>query len=133
MSMGAEPQMTVKLRGFFASFLLGAFASASADVFDAGWFQISLPDSFYIESNGESVIVAGPRHGGPYDLPHLNVQYVELSTLASGQAEMVGEAFDDVAGFQPDGGANPLEAWCKAHNLPVARHYGPGNVIESVY
>ena len=46
---------------------------------------------------------------------------------------MVGEQYDDIVGFQPDGGANPLRDWCKEHDLPTARHYGPGNVVNNIY
>ena len=46
---------------------------------------------------------------------------------------LVGEQYDDVKGFQPDGGANPLADWCKQHNVPTARHFGPGNTVANIY
>ncbi len=46
---------------------------------------------------------------------------------------LVGEQYDDVEGFQPNGGANPLADWCKEHHVPTARHYGPGNTITDIY
>ena len=35
---------------------------------------------------------------------------------------LVGEAYDTVDGFQPDGGANPLKEWCEMHSIPPFRH-----------
>ncbi|MDP6702839.1 MAG: hypothetical protein QGH25_24510, partial [Candidatus Latescibacteria bacterium] len=46
---------------------------------------------------------------------------------------LVGEQYDDVVNFQPDGGANPLADWCRAHGVPTARHFGPGNTVAEVY
>lgn len=46
---------------------------------------------------------------------------------------LVGEQYDDVEGFQPSGGANPLKDWCGEHNVPTARHYGPNGTITNVY
>ena len=46
---------------------------------------------------------------------------------------LVGEQYDEVKGFQPDGGANPLEDWCREHQVPTARHFGPGNTIANIY
>ncbi|MFT5087566.1 MAG: ectoine hydroxylase-related dioxygenase (phytanoyl-CoA dioxygenase family) [Candidatus Latescibacterota bacterium] len=47
---------------------------------------------------------------------------------------LVGEPYDeDVVSFQADGGANPLKDWCQEHDLPTARHYGPGNVVTDIY
>ncbi len=38
---------------------------------------------------------------------------------------LVGEAYDDVDGFQPSGGANPLKEWCAEHGVPPFRHLRP--------
>ena len=46
---------------------------------------------------------------------------------------LVGEQYDDVVNFQPDGGANPLADWCRAHGVPTARHFGPGNSVAEIY
>ena len=46
---------------------------------------------------------------------------------------LVGEQYDDVKTFQPSGGANPLEDWCKAHGVPTARHFGPGNTVTNIH
>ena len=46
---------------------------------------------------------------------------------------LVGGSYDDVKGFQPDGGANPLADWCKEHHVPTARHLGPENTVTKIY
>jgi hypothetical protein len=46
---------------------------------------------------------------------------------------LVGESYDEVEGFQPDGGANPLADWCRENHVPTARHYGPGNKMNDIY
>lgn len=56
-----------------------------------------------------------------------------IAKLSPLERFLVGESYDDVAGFQPDGGANPLRDWCQEHNLPTARHYGPGNEVSNIY
>jgi ectoine hydroxylase-related dioxygenase (phytanoyl-CoA dioxygenase family) len=56
-----------------------------------------------------------------------------IAKLSPLERFLAGEAYDDVAGFQPDGGANPLRDWCKEHGLPTARHYGPGNEVNNIY
>ena len=56
-----------------------------------------------------------------------------ISTLTPLERFLVGEKYDEVAGFQPDGGANPLKDWCLKHNVPTARHYGPGNTVTDIY
>ncbi len=67
----------------------------------------------------------------PMDYRRQNEEFVaRLSPL---DRFLVGEQYDDVAGFQPDGGANPLAAWCKTHNVPTARHFGPGNAVTDIY
>ena len=56
-----------------------------------------------------------------------------IAKLSPLERFLAGEAYDDVAGFQPDGVANPLRDWCKEHGLPTARHYGPGNEVTNIY
>jgi ectoine hydroxylase-related dioxygenase (phytanoyl-CoA dioxygenase family) len=56
-----------------------------------------------------------------------------IAKLSPLERFLAGEAYDDVAGFQPDGGANPLRDWCKEHDLPTARHYGPSNEVTNIY
>ena len=46
---------------------------------------------------------------------------------------LVGEQFDDIKGFQPSGGANPLADWCKENGVPVARHFGPNHTVTNLF
>lgn len=38
------------------------------------------------------------------------------------QRYLVGEAYEAVDSFQPDGGANPLKEWCDTHGVTPFRH-----------
>jgi ectoine hydroxylase-related dioxygenase (phytanoyl-CoA dioxygenase family) len=73
----------------------------------------------------------GYRWVMPMDFRRQSEEFVEkLSPL---ERFLVGEPFDDVKGFQPDGGANPLADWCKAHDLPTARHFRPEGGVQDIY
>jgi ectoine hydroxylase-related dioxygenase (phytanoyl-CoA dioxygenase family) len=73
----------------------------------------------------------GYRWVMPMDFRRQSEEFIEkLSPL---ERFLVGEPYDDVKGFQPDGGANPLANWCKEHNIPIARHFGPGNTMTNIY
>lgn len=73
----------------------------------------------------------GYRWVMPMDFRKQRDAFIEkLSPL---QRFLVGEQYDDVKSFQPDGGANPLAAWCKEHGVPVARHATAGNTMTNVY
>lgn len=73
----------------------------------------------------------GYRWVMPMDFRRQSDEFIEkLSPL---ERFLVGEPYDDVKGFQPDGGANPLANWCKEHNIPIARHFGPGNTMTNIY
>ena len=73
----------------------------------------------------------GYRWVMPMDFRRQSEEFVEkLSPL---ERFLVGEPYDDVKGFQPDGGANPLADWCKTHNVPTARHFGPENAVTHIY
>ena len=73
----------------------------------------------------------GYRWVMPMDFRHQDPAFVEkLSPL---ERFLVGEQYDDVVNFQPDGGANPLADWCRAHGVPTARHFGPGNSVAEIY
>ena len=73
----------------------------------------------------------GYRWVMPMDFRKQEDTFVEkLSPL---ERFMVGEQYDDVQGFQPNGGANPLEEWCKAHALPTARHLAADGSMVNVY
>lgn len=56
-----------------------------------------------------------------------------IAKLSPLERFLAGEQYDDVVGFQPDGGANPLRDWCKQYDLPTARHYGPDSTINNIY
>ena len=73
----------------------------------------------------------GYRWVMPMDFRRQDPAFVEkLSPL---ERFLVGEQYDDVVNFQPDGGANPLADWCRAHGVPIARHIGPGNTVAEIY
>ena len=73
----------------------------------------------------------GYRWVMPMDFRRQDPAFVEkLSPL---ERFLVGEQYDDVGNFQPDGGANPLADWCRAHGVPTARHFGPGNTVAEIY
>jgi len=73
----------------------------------------------------------GYRWVMPMDFRRQSEEFIEkLSPL---ERFLVAEPYDDVKGFQPDGGANPLANWCKEHNIPIARHFGPGNTMTNIY
>ncbi len=73
----------------------------------------------------------GYRWVMPMDFRRQSEEFVErLSPL---ERFLVGEAYDNVKGFQPSGGANPLQDWCKAHGVPIARHIGPGNTVKEIF
>ena len=73
----------------------------------------------------------GYRWVMPMDFRRQDPAFVEkLSPL---ERFLVGEQYDDVVNFQPDGGANPLADWCRAHGVPTARHFGPGNSVAEIY
>ena len=73
----------------------------------------------------------GYRWVMPMDFRHQDPAFVEkLSPL---ERFLVGEQYDDVVNFQPDGGAHPLADWCRAHGVPTARHFGPGNSVAEIY
>ena len=73
----------------------------------------------------------GYRWEMPMDFHRQDPAFVEkLSPL---ERFLVGEQYDDVVNFQPDGGANPLADWCRAHGVPTARHFGPGNTVAEIY
>lgn len=46
---------------------------------------------------------------------------------------LVGEQYEEVNAFQPGGGANPLEDWCREHGVPIARHMGAENRATNIY
>ncbi len=73
----------------------------------------------------------GYRWVMPMDFRSQSESFVEKLTPL--ERFLVGESFDDVRGFQPNGGANPLADWCKTHGLPTARHFGPENQVTNVY
>ena len=73
----------------------------------------------------------GYRWVMPMDFRSQEASFVEKLTPL--ERFLVGEQYDDVKGFQPSGGANPLTDWCKEHNLPTARHFGPNNAVTNVY
>lgn len=73
----------------------------------------------------------GYRWVMPMDFRRQEEPFIEkLTPLAR---FLVGEQYDDVKGFQPNGGANPLEEWCKANGVPTARHAGPNNTMTNIY
>ena len=73
----------------------------------------------------------GYRWVMPMDFRRQDPVFVEkLSPL---ERFLVGEQYTDVVNFQPDGGANPLTEWCRAHGVPTARHFGPGNTVAEIY
>ena len=73
----------------------------------------------------------GYRWVMPMDFRRQDPVFVEkLSPL---ERFLVGEQYADVVNFQPDGGANPLTEWCRAHGVPTARHFGPGNTVTEIY
>ena len=73
----------------------------------------------------------GYRWVMPMDFRRQDPVFVEkLSPL---ERFLVGEQYTDVVNFQPDGGANPLTEWCRAHGVPTARHFGPGNTVTEIY
>lgn len=72
----------------------------------------------------------GYRWVMPMDFRSQPPEFIEkLSPL---ERYLVGEQYDDYAGFQPDGGANPLRDWCKEHKVPTARHIGPNNEVTHI-
>ena len=73
----------------------------------------------------------GYRWVMPMDFRRQSQDFVEKLTPL--ERFLVGEAYDDVKGFQPSGGANPLEDWCRAYGVPTARHFGPGNMVTNIY
>ena len=73
----------------------------------------------------------GYRWVMPMDFRQQNPSFLEKLTPT--ERFLVGEQYDDVKGFQPSGGANPLEDWCKEHGVPVARHFGPERVVTNVF
>lgn len=73
----------------------------------------------------------GYRWVMPMDFRRQSESFIEKLTPL--ERFLVGEPYDDVSGFQPNGGANPLEEWCTAHGVPTARHFGPGNEVINIY
>lgn len=73
----------------------------------------------------------GYRWVMPMDFRKQDESFIEKLTPL--ERFLVGEQYDDVKGFQPSGGANPLTDWCKAHGVPTARHFGPENRVTSIY
>ena len=73
----------------------------------------------------------GYRWVMPMDFRRQNEDFI--AKLSPIERFLAGEQYDDVVGFQPDGGANPLRDWCKQYDLPTARHYGPDNTINNIY
>ncbi|MEM7030150.1 MAG: phytanoyl-CoA dioxygenase family protein [Chloroflexota bacterium] len=72
----------------------------------------------------------GYRWVMPMDFRSQPPEFIEkLSPL---ERYLAGEQYDDFAGFQPSGGANPLRDWCKENNVPVARHIGENNKITHI-
>jgi len=72
----------------------------------------------------------GYRWVMPMDFRKQDAAFVERLTPL--QRYLVGEQWDDEVNFQPNGGANPLKAWCQANGLPVARHFGPQQAITNI-
>ena len=56
-----------------------------------------------------------------------------LQKLSPLERFLMGEQYEEVQTFQPSGGANPLEDWCKTHNVPIARHAGPNKTYTNIY
>ena len=73
----------------------------------------------------------GYRWVTPMDSRRQSEAFVEKLTPL--ERFLVGEQYDDVKGFQPNGGANPLADWCKEHKVPTARHHGPENAVTNIY
>ncbi len=73
----------------------------------------------------------GYRWVMPMDFRSQDASFVEKLTPM--ERFLVGEQYDDVKGFQPSGGANPLEDWCKQHKVPTARHFGPNNTVKNIF
>ena len=72
----------------------------------------------------------GYRWVVPMDFRRQEASFVEkLSPL---ERYLVGEAYDDVKEFQPNGGANPLADWCKEHGVPTARHAEAGGTVKGI-
>jgi len=72
----------------------------------------------------------GYRWVMPMDFRKQDAAFVERLTPL--QRYLVGEQWDDEVNFQPNGGANPLKAWCQENRLPVARHFGPQQAITNI-
>jgi ectoine hydroxylase-related dioxygenase (phytanoyl-CoA dioxygenase family) len=72
----------------------------------------------------------GYRWVMPMDFRRQEASFIEKLTPL--ERFLAGEQYDDVKGFQPDGGANPLRDWCKQHDLPTARHFGPGGIVKEI-
>lgn len=71
----------------------------------------------------------GYRWVMPMDFRKQAPEFVEkLTPLAR---YLVGEAYEDVDGFQPDGGTNPLKDWCAEHKVPPFRHLTPNGEYSS--
>lgn len=45
-----------------------------------------------------------------------------LATLSPIQRFLVGEPYEEVEAFQPDGGKNPIAEWCNERGIPTSRH-----------
>ena len=73
----------------------------------------------------------GYRWVTPMDFRQQNEDFIEK--LTPFERFMVGEKYDNVKSFEPDGGANPLKEWCTTHKLPIARHLGPENTVTNIY
>ena len=73
----------------------------------------------------------GYRWVMPMDFRHQSPDFI--AKLTPLERFLVGEPYDDVKGFQPNGGANPLTDWCQTHHVPTARHHGPENTITNIY
>ena len=56
----------------------------------------------------------------PMDFRKQEPEFVEKLTPL--ERYLVGEAYEEVDGFQPDGGTNPLKAWCEEHEIAPFRH-----------
>jgi ectoine hydroxylase-related dioxygenase (phytanoyl-CoA dioxygenase family) len=65
----------------------------------------------------------GYRWVVPMDFVRQSAEF--LDKLTPLQKFLVGEAFEEVAEFQFDGGRNPLKEWCREMDLPTARHPQP--------
>ena len=62
----------------------------------------------------------GYRWVMPMDYLRQSKEFV--ATLSPIQRFLVGEPYEEVEAFQPDGGKNPIAEWCNERGLPNFRH-----------